>query len=323
MPRLIRGASLAGALLAALAPAVAFAHGGIQPAPTFPSVLLRWTFDPFLLAALVLSAWAYWSGLRRVARLHPKSPFPRRRAVAFFAGLGAVVIALFSPLATYDTQLFSVHMWQHMVLVLIAAPLLLMGTPITLGLRAASPALRKRVLLPLLHSRALKVLTFPVLAWLVFTATMWATHFLPLYDAALENEWLHRLEHLWFIAAALLFWWQVIGLDPTPWRMGHPMRILYLFLQMPQNSFLALAIYNSSSPIYDHYETLERTWGPSPLLDQQLAGITMWVFGDLFFLAALGFVAYGWVKAEERKAKREDRLQERAERERLQPGGVP
>lgn len=171
MDRTLRRSLLVFAALAALVPAVASAHGGIQPEPSFPGVLLRWQFDPFLLVALALSSWFYWSGVRRVARLHPKSPFPRARIVSFYSGIAAVVAALLSPLAVYDTQLFAVHMWQHMVLVLIAAPLLLIGTPVTLALRAASPSLRKNVLLPLLHSRVLKVLTFPVLAWIILTAT--------------------------------------------------------------------------------------------------------------------------------------------------------
>src|SRR5690606_37446088 len=129
--------------------------------------------------------------------------------------------------------LFSVHMWQHILLTMIGVPLLLLVMPITLAMRVARPSTRKDVLLPILHSRAMKVLTFPVLTWIIFAATMWGSHFSPLFNAALENEWLHRLEHLWYISAAFLFWWPVIGTDFSPWRMNHPMRLLYLFLQMP------------------------------------------------------------------------------------------
>jgi putative copper resistance protein D len=108
-----------------------------------------------------------------------------------------------------------------------------------------------------------------------------------------------------------MFWWQVIGADPTPWRMPHPIRMLYVFLQMPQNSFLALSIYDTKRVLYSHYETTLRTWGPTPLEDQQLAGITMWVVGDLLFLAGVAFVVYGWVKHEEFEAKRQDRARAR------------
>jgi putative copper resistance protein D len=218
-----------------------------------------------------------------------------------------LVLAVISPPARYDTVLFSVHMWQHLLITMVAAPLILLGTPITLGLRVATPDVRRTVLLPILHSRVVRVITFPVVAWLLFAATMWGSHFSPLYNDSLENAWVHRFEHVLYLSAALMFWWQVIGLDPTPWRMAHPVRMLYVFLQMPQNSFLALAISNSDHVIYKHYETLQRTWGPTPLADQQLAGITMWIGGDLLFLGALAAVIYGWVKAEEMEAKRQDR----------------
>ena len=302
-----RRLGLLAGLLVALAPGVALAHGGGQPKPTVASLVNAWDFDPLFIAPALIASWLYIAGSRRVNRLHPNSKWATKRTVYFFSGMGVLVLAVMSPLATYDTTLFSVHMWQHMLITMIAAPLLLLGTPITLGLRAASPALRRDLLLPVLHSRVVRVLTFPAIAWLAFTATMWASHFSPLYNESLENAWAHRLEHFWYIGAALLFWWQVIALDPTPWRMGHPVRLLYLLLQMPQNTFLAVAIYDAQDVLYKHYETVARDWGPSPLSDQQLAGITMWVVGDLLFLAAAAIVAYGWVKHEDREAKRVDR----------------
>lgn len=304
--RALRVWFLAAALAGALVPSVALAHGPLRSEPTVSTIFTAWEFDIFFLAPLALVVWAYWSGVRHVNRRHPRSPVPRRNVVCFGLGVGALVLAICSPIAAYDTTLFSAHMWQHMLLTMVAPPLLLLGAPITLTLRVASPRVRRQYLLPILHSFPVKVLAFPVVAWMVFAATMWGSHFLPIFNDALENIWLHRLEHLWYISAALLFWWPVVGADPAPWRMPHPIRLLYVFLQMPQNSFLALAIYSASEPLYSHYVTLGRTWGPSPLLDQQLAGVTMWVFGDMLFLVALGFLAYAWVKADERATKRQD-----------------
>src|SRR5439155_27357025 len=138
---------------------------------------------------------------------------------------------------------------------------------------------RRRWILPVLHSRVVRVLTHPVVAWLVFASVMWGTHFSPLFNESLENPLLHQLEHALYLTAALLFWWPVLGADPAPWRLPYPVRALYAFLQMPQNTFLALAIYSSSNVLYAHYATLQRTWGPAPLEDQQLAGGLMWVIG--------------------------------------------
>ncbi|HEY4669556.1 MAG TPA: cytochrome c oxidase assembly protein [Tepidiformaceae bacterium] len=293
--------------LIALIPATALAHGAGKPAPDRWTPLRDWEFDPFFVLLLAVVCWLYLQGVSQVNRTHPKAPFPRKRTVYFFLGIATLILAILSPLAAYDGELFAVHMWQHMLITLVAAPLLLLGTPITLALRVSSTRIRKGVLLPILHSRIVKFISFPVLAWLLFAFTMWVSHFSPLYNAALEDIWLHRLEHTWYIAASLLFWWPVVASDPTPWRMGHPVRMLYVFLQMPQNSFLALAVYSANSVLYPHYEGIVRDWGPSALEDQQLAGISMWVAGDLLFLIALAFVAYGWVQHEDREAKRQDR----------------
>lgn len=311
---------LSGAI--ALVPGAAAAHGVVLEKPSFPSILLKWDLDPFFIVLIGLVSWIYYLGVRKVNREHPAAPVPTMRVVYFYGGIAALVIAVLSPLAYYDTTLFSVHMWQHMVLTLGAAPLLALGAPITLALRAASPKVRRELLLPILHSKIVGVLAFPVFSWVVFVAMMWGSHFSPLYNEALENAWLHRLEHAGYVSAALLFWWPVIAADPIRWRMNHPLRILYLFLQMPQNSFLGVAFYGSNSVLYEHYETLLRTWGPTPIADQQLAGISMWVFGDLVFIAAVAAVAYSWVQHDDREGKRQDRMMARRKAEAAQEAAL-
>ena len=174
-------------------------------------------------------------------------------------------------------------------------------------LRAASPETRRRWILPLLHSRALRLLSFPVVSWLLFAGVMWASHFSPLFDASLENEWIHRLEHGLFITAAMLFWWPVVGPDPSPWRMKSAAKVLYVGLQMPQNTFLALAIYMSGVPLYQHYVTTVRTWGPTPLEDQQIAGGIMWLGGDLVFLTMVILLVVAWMRDDERRTVGEER----------------
>jgi cytochrome c oxidase assembly factor CtaG len=198
-------------------------------------------------------------------------------------------------------------MVQHMLLTLVAPVLLVYAGPITLVLRASSAETRRRWIFPILHSRVLRFLSFPVVSWLVFAAVMWASHFSPLFDASLESEWIHRLEHGLFLGAALLFWWPVAGSDPSPWRMRPAAKVLYVGLQMPQNTFLALAIYLATAPLYAHYATTVRAWGPSPLEDQQAAGGIMWLGGDLVFLAAVILLLYAWMRDEERRTVGEDR----------------
>lgn len=300
------GPGIAAIALGALAwPGVALAHGGHAPPPSFPEILLEWRPEPvvLLLAAVAAGGWLLLRG--RVARRHPAHPPSPWRDAAFLGGVATLVIALTSPIEAYEGQLFSVHMLQHMLIELVAAPLLLLGAPATLALRAASPSLRRR-LLSILHSRIVAVISFPLLAWMVFAAVNWGWHFSSLYDQALEIPWLHDVQHLTFLGAALLFWWPVVGADPTRWRLPHPVRLFYLFLAMPQNSFLGIALMSAPASLYPHYLTNGRTWGPTPAVDLSIGGMLMWVGGDVVFLLAMGLVVAAWVRSEDRRAARED-----------------
>jgi len=293
------------------APAWALAHGPVPAEPpSAANLLLGWSVDPLIWLGLIAAVVAWSIAVRRVNAHHPASPVPRARTVAFLLGLTAIAFALQSGIEAYDTALFSVHMVQHVLLVLVAAPLIALGAPITLLLRVSRPDIRRRWILPVLHSRPLRAITHPVVAWLLFAGVMWGTHFSPLFDLSLENPAVHDLEHVLFLAVALLFWWPAVGLDPAPWRMPHAGRGLYVFLQMPQNTFLAVVIVFAAAPLYPHYATLQRAWGPTALEDQQIAGSIMWLAGDLLFIAALAAILAGWMRFEERNTARADRRSE-------------
>jgi cytochrome c oxidase assembly factor CtaG len=302
------GAVLGIAAGAAAAATPVAAHGAIPTEPPTPaSLLLGWTFEPLptigIAVGLMLWRWA----VRRVNAAHPGNPVPRSRTLAFLGGMAAIAIALMSGIDRYDTSLFSVHMVQHVLLTLVAAPLIALSGPITLALRVVSPDTRRTVLLPILHARLTRILAFPVVAWLLLASVMWVTHFSPLFDAALEDPLIHDLEHALYLGAALLFWWPAVARDPAPWRMTHPVRAMYTFLQMSQNTFLAVVLLNVQEVLYHHYATLARPWGLPPLADQQLAAGIMWLTGDLIFLGAIMAILVGWSRAEGRDAARSDR----------------
>jgi putative copper resistance protein D len=291
-----------------VAPTLVEAHGADSLIPPVPSdIVLDWTFDPSIAIPLLLVGATYLWCYRRVNEMHQANPVPRIRAVMFLAGLAVIEVALQSIVERYDTTLFSVHMVQHVLLTLVASPLLALGAPITLILRVARPEPRRRFLLPVVHSRAVRVLAFPVVSWFLFAGVMWGTHFSPIFEQSLQEPFVHQLEHAAYLTAGLLFWWPAVALDPGPWRMAHPVRAMYLFLQMPQNTFLALAIYSASAPLYAHYANLGLTWGPAPLVDQQIAGGLMWIIGDVVFIGAIVFVVLGWMRAEERETRRRER----------------
>jgi putative copper resistance protein D len=298
---------------AAAGPAAAHGELPAEP-PTLASLSLGWSVEPVLVLGLAAALLAWRWILGRVRRRHPAQPVARARTVAFAGGLAAIALALLGGVERYDTALFSVHMVQHLLLVVVAAPLIALAAPVTQLLRAVSPADRSR-LLRVLHSRPVAALGHPVTAWLVFTGVLWASHFSPLFDAALEDPLLHDLEHVLFLCAGLLFWWPAVALDPAPRRLGHAGRLLYLATQMPQNSFLAMAILFAPAPLYPHYVTLGSPWGIDALADQRLAAGIMWLIGDAAFLVALLVVFAAWQRREARDAAADDRRADAARAE--------
>lgn len=186
------------------------------------------------------------------------------------AGLLTVALALSPPMDARADSTLPAHMVQHVLLAMVAAPLLAAGM----------------YRLPRPH---------PVVSWLVFAATGWLVHFTTVFDAATEHVPVHVVEHALLLGTAVLFWAAVVGRGPRP-AMSHPLRLLYLGLAMPQNTFLALAISSAGDVLYHHY-----AGGRDPLGDQRLAGGIMWVAGDVLLLCAVLLVAAAWARDEERR----------------------
>ncbi|MDQ3751781.1 MAG: cytochrome c oxidase assembly protein [Actinomycetota bacterium] len=262
--------------------------------------MTHWPFDPAPWLFAGLSLWGYRRAQARIGG------WPSNRRACFIGGLAAVLLALATPIATYDGTLFWVHMVQHLLLTLVAAPLIQLSAPVTLALRAASPPVRAWMV-SVLHSRVAKILGHPLVAWVTFALVMWVSHFSPLFDLALANEVVHVVQHAGYLIAGLLFWWPVVGLDPGAKRLGHPLRIVYLVTALPQQSWLGLAIYSASQVLYDHYRVAERSGDLSAFDDQRAAGIIMWVGGDFLFIIALVLAIGAWARDERREGERVDR----------------
>jgi len=244
----------------------------------------------------------------RVRRAHGRVPRPRAR-LAFFAGLGVVVAALTGPIDAAVTTSFSIHMVQHLLITMVAPPLLLLGAPITLALQAW-PGTPRRWLLATLRSGPARLFGNPLVAWALFFVVLWGIHFTWIYEAALHNNGLHALEHIVLLVTALLFWMPIVRADPAPSGLSYPARILYLFVAMPAMAFLGLTIVSSRLvlyPTYAHAEGVARA-----LADQRAAGAIMWAGTMVLIVPALGFVLLDWVRADEREAARVDARLERA-----------
>lgn len=220
---------------------------------------------------------------------------------AMLGGLGALGAAITGPLDAAAASSFSWHMVQHLLVALVAAPLLLLGRPLLLlrrtGIRTG------RVVAAVLRSRAVHAVTHPVVAWSALIATMWATHHTPLYQLALERPGIHVLEHALYLGAALLFWFPVLAVEPSPWRLGHGARLLYLFLAAPANALLASSIFQADVALYAHYAS-----SPAALADQRSAAAIMWIGGGLLMLGAVLLVAASWARAERAAGRRTEPL---------------
>ncbi len=287
----------------------------VVPAPAPLEVLTDWSVEPTVQVPLLLLALAYLWAVRGINRRHPASRVPARRVAAFLAGLITIEVALDGIVGRYDTTLFTDHMLQHLLLMMLAAPLLALGTPITVALRAAPARIRTRWMLPVLHSRGVEGLSHPLVGFALFAGVLWVTHFSGIYELSLENNLVHYLEHGVYLFAALLFWWPMVGRDPSRWRLPYPVRLVVMLLQMVQSTFLGIAVMDASAPLYAHYAGLHLGY-ITPLADQQAAGAVMWVGGGLAFLLWSGLVFADWLRAEEAENARVDARLDREQRRR-------
>jgi putative copper resistance protein D len=287
--------------------------GGADLEPFSPAALFTHA-EPLSLAglALLVSAAAYLWGVEVLRHRGHRWPFPR--TVFFLAGLAAIASVAVSGVAAYDTALISVHMVQHMVLTMVAPILLALGAPVTLALRTLPRDPRRR-LLAVLHSRVVRVLTFPLVTFAIFVANPFVLYFSGLYRATLLHPWLHEWVHLHFVVTGCLFFWPLIGLDPLPGRAPYPLRALLMFLSTPFHTVLGLTVMQSATLLGgDWYPSLGLAWA-EPYADQRLAGGILWAGGEFVSVGMLAALVVQWMRHADREAKRIDRALDRAEAE--------
>lgn len=239
-----------------------------------------WAADPSVLLGVgFLCAWYAW------ASRAPDSPTPRQR-VAFAAGVVALLLALTGPLHDLsDYYLFTAHMGQHLVLMLVFPPLLLYSV---------TPSMVRPLLRPRWVMAAARALTKPVPAFGICNAVFAVWHLPPFYDLALRDHNVHVFEHLLFVSTAILLWWPLVSPLPELPRIPYGGQLLYLFLQVLPGSLIGGLIANSNRALYPFYAAAPRITWLSPVQDQQLGAIVMWVGGGTFFLAAFTVVFFRW-----------------------------
>jgi cytochrome c oxidase assembly factor CtaG len=268
---------------------VLVAHAGqaVQPHDLWTA----WNLHPVVLGSLVALAWCFHRG-RRAARngtARSRTGGARRwRERCFVAALATFGVALVSPLDALSGALASAHMVQHVLLVLVAAPLLALAAPGARLLRGSPPALRAALLRARAgrtSARLLDLAHHPVIAWLAHVGVLWFWHAAGPYDAALSHDALHVLEHATFVGTGVLFWGVVLG-GRRAGRMPAGAAILLLFTMALQSVFLSALITFAPTPWYRSFAGTTRAWGLEPLADQQLAGAIMWIPAGMVYVAA-------------------------------------
>ena len=292
--------SFALVLAVAMSPAPAWAHAG---APVQPHDLWSaWTLSLPITLPLAATLILYVVGVRALwGRAGNGRGVSVWRAAAFAAGWLALVVALVSPLHALGEALFSAHMAQHELLMTIAAPLLVLGRPLVPALFALPPGARRSASgwtqSPAFRS-AWGRLTRPGTAWLLHAIAIWGWHLPRLYEATLQNDLVHTLQHLSFLGTALLFWWTVLH----PAWSGRGLAMLSLFTTMLHTGALGAILTVSSAVWYPAYARTTGAWGLTPLEDQQLGGLIMWIPGGAAYLIAALALLGSSLRESERRA---------------------
>jgi cytochrome c oxidase assembly factor CtaG/polyferredoxin len=258
--------------------------------PAFDACLRSWPFDPWLLGALLVTGGVYLRGWlvlhgRETGRWHGG------RLAAFFGGLVAVYLALASPIEPFAALLLLVHMVQHLLLMMVAPPLLWLGAPLFPLLRGLPRPVRVFWAAPLLSSSSLRRLfrrlTHPLAALIAFITATWFWHVPPVYELALRSSGWHYLEHVCFLATALLFWYPVVRPYPARPQWSLWLLLPVLLIADLSNTVLSAVLTFSDRVLYPYYTEVPRLGGVSVMEDQSAAGVLMWVPGSLAFLLPL------------------------------------
>jgi cytochrome c oxidase assembly factor CtaG/putative copper export protein len=280
--------------------------------PTLFRLLTDWRFDIIYGSLAIVLAVLYLLGVRRLRARG--DAWPVGRTVAWLLGCLTVLMATSSGFGRFAPGMFSVHMETHMMLSMLAPVFLVLGGPVTLALRALpaagkdAPPGPREWLLKLVRSPLSRVLTHPVVALGLFVGSFYVLYFSGLFDVALEKHWAHLLMNAHFLLVGYLFYWTVIGIDPTPRRLPHLARLGMVFGSLPFHAFFGVILMSMQTIIGERfYQGLDLPWVTDLLGDQRLGGGIAWAAGELPLVIVLLALLIQWARADDREARRQDR----------------
>ena len=260
-------------------------------------------FTPSILigGAAALYVW----GVVRVNRMEPGRPWSVKRTAAFLGAIVLVFVAIELVVGVYDDTLFYDHMIQHLMLIMLAAPLIAMGAPVELLERSTTGSTHDAVT-RVLGSRVAGVIGHPITGFLLYTVLVPAVHLTSLYNTMLTNDLAHDNEHLMFLIVGYLFWRPVVAIEPTRHPLTPALRLVYLMLAVPIDTFSGLVLLSANHEMFSAYLGMHRSWGPSLIGDLHIGGAIMWVAGDSLMALAMIPVVLVWVRSEDQATRRID-----------------
>lgn len=245
---------------------------------------ITWNWNPLIAIILLLPTWAYMHGVMQLWKRQTGTGVAQWQVAAYVLGIFSLFVALVSPVDTLGEQLLSVHMIQHLLLTLVAPPLLVIGTPPTIFLWIFPLSIRRQLGRQGMPGTPLHILwhffTHPLMAWMFYAAALWLWHVPALYQVAVVDATVHWLEHTSFFGTAVLFWYAIFSRPRSHYFGG----ALMIFTSALHSSALGALMTLSNSVWYPIYIDRAPAWGISPLEDQQLAGLIMWIPGGIVYL---------------------------------------
>lgn len=287
----------------------------LPPEITLGTILTQWSLDPIWFVLAIGAAWAYLVG---AWRLHKRGDrWPVGRTVSWVSGCAVLFLVTNGGLNRYQEYMFSVHMTAHMMLTMVIPILLVLGAPVTLIARAVAKrhdgswGMREWVLWAV-HTPYARFISHPVVAAVIFAASLWVFYFTPIIEWAVREHLGHEWMTIHFLISGYLFVQALIGIDPGPHRTAYPVRLLLLLATMAFHAFFGVAIMGSTGLIdAAWYGAMGRTWGPTPLEDQQIGGGIAWSIGEIPTVILALIVAIAWARSDQKEAKRLDRNADR------------
>jgi cytochrome c oxidase assembly factor CtaG/putative copper export protein len=284
--------------------------------PTVARVLFDWRFDLLFGTAAIIGAAVYLSAMYRLRRRG--DAWPVGRTIAWLLGCAVLLFTTSSGLGRYMPAMFSMHMIAHMMLSMLVPILLVLGAPVTLALRAlpaagrGSPPGPREWLLAALHSKVSRFLTHPIVATVLFVGGFYGLYFGGIFDAAVSNHAAHILMNVHFLLSGYLFYWVVIGIDPTPRPIPHLAKVGMVFASLPLHAFFGVVMMGMQTVLGEtFYRSLQLPWHTDLQGDQHLGGGIAWAAGEVPLVIVMLALLIQWRRSDQRTAKRLDRAADR------------